>query len=236
MESWHQPHVESLLVAEDETSFFDILHELVEQMGFDYYAFGMRLPLPVTKPQLVQHDNYPPAWSRPKAAVSALLVGTAGTHGARSASPFVWSNDFPAAHLTFWDDAKAHGLKAGWGQACHGPMGISSVLNIATADPELSLRQLDDLSPQLSWLTQAAHRRLSTLLVPKYLPEARISLTQKEAEILRWTADGKTSSAIGRALYISERTVNFHMEHILQKLAAPNKTAAALKAAMLGLL
>jgi LuxR family transcriptional regulator len=53
---------------------------------------------------------------------------------------------------------------------------------------------------------------------------------------LRWTADGKTSSEVGEILYISERTVNFHVNNALIKLGAANKTAGVIKAAALGFL
>jgi len=54
--------------------------------------------------------------------------------------------------------------------------------------------------------------------------------------VLRWTADGKTSSEISCILNIAERTVNFHINNVVAKLNAANKTSAAIKAAMLGLL
>ena len=88
----------------------------------------------------------------------------------------------------------------------------------------------------MSWLAQAAHQGLSRLLVPKFLPEATVELTAREIAVLRWTADGKTSHEVGELMHISERTVNFHVTNTLIKLNAPNKTAAAIKAAILGLL
>lgn len=81
-----------------------------------------------------------------------------------------------------------------------------------------------------------AHEGLPRLLVPKLMPEAAAKLTVREIEVLRWTADGKTSSEVGEIMHISERTVNFHVTNTLLKLGAANKTGAAIKAAILGLL
>ena len=53
---------------------------------------------------------------------------------------------------------------------------------------------------------------------------------------VRWTAEGKTSADIAEFLRISERTVNFHVNAAVAKLGAANKTSAAVRAAMLGLI
>jgi LuxR family transcriptional regulator len=235
MDNWERERVELLLVAGNERRFISLLRDIAGRLGFDYYAFGMRLPLPVSNPRLILHDNCPAEWQW--ATIStALAFAKAGAGPADDpTNPLVWSTELPMYPPPFWQEAKTHGLKAGWGQACHGPMGISSALNLASTQAQTP-RDLDELSPRLTWLAYIAHRGLAQLMIPKYMPETRASLSGQEIQILRLTADGKTSSAIGRIMHISERTVNFHMEKILQKLAAANRTAAALKAAMLGLL
>ncbi len=69
----------------------------------------------------------------------------------------------------------------------------------------------------------------------KRLPKP-IVLTDREVEILRWTADGKTAWEIGSILNISERTVNFHLQNAMGKFGVHNKTHAAAKAVSYGLL
>ncbi|WP_176463886.1 autoinducer binding domain-containing protein [Bordetella genomosp. 11] len=236
MENWERERVELLLGTGDEKRFFNLLHEIVGRLGFDYYAFGMRLPLPLSNPTLILRDNCPAGWQWASMGTALAFAKTENAQVDPSADPLVWSVDLPMYQPPFWRDAAMHGLKAGWGQACHGPMGISSALNLATTNTRITPRDLDFLSPRLTWLTHVAHRGLAQLLIPKYLPESQAHLSGKEVQILRLTADGKTCGAIGRIMHISERTVHFHIEKILQKLVAANKTAAALKAAMLGLL
>ncbi len=51
-------------------------------------------------------------------------------------------------------------------------------------------------------------------------------LTKGEIEILRWAAEGKTDSAIGDRMCISDSTVETHLRHIYAKLKVPNRTAA----------
>ena len=61
-------------------------------------------------------------------------------------------------------------------------------------------------------------------------------LTNREIEILKWTADGKTTQETSDILRISIDTVNFHVKNAISKLKSANRTAAVVQAAMLGLL
>lgn len=54
----------------------------------------------------------------------------------------------------------------------------------------------------------------------------RFGLTDREAEVLLWTARGKSNAEIGAILLISPRTVNKHLEHVFIKLGVENRTAA----------
>ena len=64
----------------------------------------------------------------------------------------------------------------------------------------------------------------------------QLALTKREVEVLKWTADGKTSGEISDLLSVSENTVNFHVRNAVSKLQSANRTAAVVRAAMLGLL
>jgi DNA-binding CsgD family transcriptional regulator len=48
-----------------------------------------------------------------------------------------------------------------------------------------------------------------------------LGLTRRELEVLGFIIDGRTHQNIGRALFITERTVAAHLEHIRAKLDAP---------------
>ena len=61
---------------------------------------------------------------------------------------------------------------------------------------------------------------------PGRLPAARLS--PREAEVASWLAQGKTNLEIAMILAIGVRTVEKHMERLLEKLGAENRTAAAL--------
>ncbi|BAN98547.1 luxR family transcriptional regulator [Plautia stali symbiont] len=60
--------------------------------------------------------------------------------------------------------------------------------------------------------------------------------SQRELEILKWTAEGKTSAEICLILAISEHTVNFHQKNMQKRFNVSNKTQIACYAAAIGLI
>jgi DNA-binding CsgD family transcriptional regulator len=52
-------------------------------------------------------------------------------------------------------------------------------------------------------------------------------LTARETEVLRWLADGKSNAEIAAILGLAVGTVKRHVENVLAKLGAENRTAAA---------
>ncbi|MCR8719340.1 response regulator [Pseudomonas syringae] len=62
----------------------------------------------------------------------------------------------------------------------------------------------------------AAYTRLSS----------SFQLTEREVDVLRWVACGKTNKDIADILQLSPRTVNKHLEHIYVKLGVETRTAA----------
>lgn len=76
----------------------------------------------------------------------------------------------------------------------------------------------------------------SRLLREVRTPEAvREPLTERETEVLRLLALGRTNKEISQILFIGEQTVKSHVSHILSKLDVPSRTQAALYAIRVGL-
>lgn len=63
-----------------------------------------------------------------------------------------------------------------------------------------------------------------------------VGISFREKEILNWLKEGKTSWDISVILGISERTVDFHVNNIRQKLGATNRPQAVALAARRGLI
>jgi DNA-binding NarL/FixJ family response regulator len=53
-------------------------------------------------------------------------------------------------------------------------------------------------------------------------------LTQREMEILQLVLTGKTNKEIAGKIYISEKTVEFHLDHIYTKIGARSRLMAGI--------
>ena len=62
----------------------------------------------------------------------------------------------------------------------------------------------------------------------------QFGLTRREAEVLAWVAEGKTSGDIASILGIRPKTVEKHLEHIFEALGVETRTAAAVRAREVG--
>ena len=61
-------------------------------------------------------------------------------------------------------------------------------------------------------------------------------LTRREIEILQRLIEGKTNRAIATEIYISEKTVEFHLDHIYTKLGVHTRLMAGVWAIQQGIL
>ncbi len=62
---------------------------------------------------------------------------------------------------------------------------------------------------------------VSRLLSPGGADDSLVVLSQREREVLELMAHGLTNSGIAKRLYLSERTVEAHVRHVLMKLSIP---------------
>jgi DNA-binding NarL/FixJ family response regulator len=60
------------------------------------------------------------------------------------------------------------------------------------------------------------------------------ALSEREVEVLRFIARGRTNEQIGRDLHLSLNTVKTHVSRILHKLDVPDRAAAVARGAQLG--
>jgi DNA-binding NarL/FixJ family response regulator len=65
---------------------------------------------------------------------------------------------------------------------------------------------------------------------PASVLKTHLPVSDREAEVLNWIAQGKSNRDIADILEMSPRTVNKHLERIFRKIGVENRTAAALMA------
>jgi len=85
---------------------------------------------------------------------------------------------------------------------------------------------------QVQLSPQAAARLIREVRTPE---NSKAALTERETEVLRLLAQGLSNKEIAQSLNVGEQTVKTHVSHILEKLAVPSRTQAALYAMRTGL-
>lgn len=236
MDCWRSKQLSTLSHLASDDTFLGELQRIAGELGFEYCAYTMRSPVPMVAPRVVGLNNFPLAWQRLYAARNYGACDPTLARGAASVLPFVWTEELFAHTPAMRDDMRAHGLEVGWSQSCYDGRGAGGLLTLARSRDPVTDAELRLKTHRMSWLAQVTHETLAERMLAKLSPESSVSLTTREIDVLRWTADGRTSSEVSEILAISERTVNFHINNTLAKLNALNKTAAVVKAARLGFL
>lgn len=229
--------LQALMANQSYQQLFETICVLGKELGFDYCAYGLRMPLPLTDPKVFMLNNYPDEWQRQYQVNNYLAIDPTVQHAMSSLLPLIWTDDLFDQARELWEDAHSFGLCFGWAQSVRDFNGSVSMLTLARSNEPISETELNAKRRDIAYLTQITHEGMSKCLkVSQVMPEVSVKLSSREKEVLQWTAVGKTSGEISSILNITERTVNFHINNTINKLNVTNKTAAAIKAAILGFL
>jgi DNA-binding CsgD family transcriptional regulator len=74
------------------------------------------------------------------------------------------------------------------------------------------------------------------VFTPNLKAQASLGMTDREFEVLREAAAGRSNKEIARVLAVSPNTVKTHLARVFEKLGAARRTEAVLKARELGLI
>ncbi|MGR4870289.1 LuxR family transcriptional regulator [Variovorax sp. LARHSF232] len=224
MDIWMEHFCHGLDSASDAEDIFGCVVRAAAALGFEHCAYGARRPLPMARPRTLLLNSYDSRWQHRYVAAGYLAIDPVVAHGGRHAEPVIWSDALFRRSPQMWEEARGFGLAVGWSQSCFDAQGNGGLVSVARSHEALSAIELREKEPALRWLVNVAHLALSAALLREEQP--RSLLTGREDEILRWTADGKTSPEIAQILQLSVNTVNFHVKHALAKLGAATKASA----------
>lgn len=205
------------------------------ELGFEHWAYGLRLPLPFTRPRFLLTSNYEARWVERYREQGYISIDPTVTHGSRTSVPQAWNAHTFTSVPHLWEEAQSFGLRVGWAQSSFDRDGHIGMLSIVRSHEELSEREIRANDPLWRWLANVAHLELSKRLLRSQVKE-EVALTARQIEVLRWTADGKSSAQVAEILGLSEHTVHFHVKNAIARLGAANKVAAAARATRLGLI
>lgn len=232
---WFDELIEKARSAESESGLMTLLKESVGEIGFEKCAYGLRVPSSSGEPEIRMDNNYPDRWVEEYAANGFVFKDPTVINGMRSTFPMIWNDELFQSTPDLWEGAKSFGLRHGWSQSYHMKSGAAGLITFVRSHDTLTQEELRVRSPYLIYLSHIIHDRIERLnldLITSKVAE----LTLREKEILKWTADGKTSAAIASTMNLSTNTVNFHLKNAIKKLDASNKVSAVARAIMLKLI
>lgn len=236
MEQWSRENLDRLAQATSADEVFEAALHASRALGFEYCAYGARLPVPLSRQRTFARNNYPEGWQHRYVEAGYLAQDPTVLHGLAHGTPVTWNDAVFEKAPVLWEEAQSFGLKVGWAQSLFGQQGTRGMLTLARSGEQIQPAELDAKEASMSCLANATHQAFSRVLAADLAGLPEQPLTPRQVDILKWSADGKTSSEIAEILGISINTVNFHVKNALVQLNAPNKMAAVVRAAMLGLL
>lgn len=213
---------------------FADLAESAQQLGFEHCSLGIRTPT-AGEAGDAWWTNYPTRWQKYYYEHECFRTDPVIHAARRSALPVLWSREYLGGQESFWDTASQFGVRHGWATALFGSGGEVALISLARSGKRLREAQIIESQGELLWMAHTALAML-TEFAPHDSAAKPLELTRREKEILHWALAGKTAAQTAERLAISTRTVNFHIEELLYKLGAANKTQAVARALMLHLI
>ena len=236
MKCWQMDQLRLVSSAADTHQTFAMVLAEVNRVGFEYCSFGMKAPVPLVAPRVLWCSNYPVAWQKRYEDEHFLRRDPTVARAIVSDEPILWSDELFASCPELRDGARSFGLVHGWAQPRRDAGGMVSLLSCVRADPPIEEQELRAKVERLQWLSYLCHEGMLKHWGAALRNDGGVVLSERELEVLRWSCDGKTSADMAQILSVSEATVNFHIRNACGKLGTGNKTAAAVRAALLGLL
>ena len=234
MTIWTDAQIQRLTQGSDIQSIFEVALSLIYEMGFEYCAFAVSPHSQSTQTHTVKINNYPDEWNKKYEAHNYVAIDPIIKYCSRSVLPILWDDNAFSGTPAFWEDTQAHGMRHGWSQSVHDLRGFFSVLSLSRSHQPITARELYGKAGQLIWLSHTLH----SIVAQKMLSDADFrdgtSLSTRETEVLKWSADGKTASDIATILNLSERTVSFHVSSAIKKMGVNNKISAVVQASLKG--
>lgn len=210
-----------------------VLNEMEKALGlFGFENFILAgLPNPhESAEQMVLARKWPQGWFETYIKENYVAVDPVVRFCRSSINPFAWSEapynreaDPRAAEVM--NRAADFRMANGFCIPIHGLSGFEACVSFGGTHLDLSPRT----RPAIHLMGMYAFERIRQLMTP---PDQNRGdrLTEREREVLTWTALGKTSSEIAEILALSKRTVDEYSVRASRKLRALNKTHAVVKA------
>jgi len=227
--------LEDLVRATSEDEILAIMRKLARQDGYDYFIISGLPPRGINVEPFVMIADWPAEWYDRYFHRDYTQFDPVARHCFQTTLPFFWDEapyDHADDHLAqrVMDEATEVGLKSGFCVPVHAEDGSQGCVSFGGANRDLNLEN----RMGLHLLSAYAHGRLRWIRRPGKLHAPK--LTQREQEVLKWLARGKTYDDVGEVLKVSFGTIQFHVRNVRRKLGTTNTTHTVAEALRYGLI
>lgn len=234
MPHWKSEQLQQLLGERDPQKLFGCAVGLAQGLDMEFLGLSLHLHVAARAPEVFLYNNFPKEWNDRYQREHFLKNDPRVLKCHQTTCPVVWSDELfqEAPHIR--EAACTHGLRHGWTQSVHDARHNESQLSVARPQRPVNSKELYEKGAQVMWLCHTLHPVLSEYHLQQLAPVKPLS--ERELEVLKWSAAGKTAADVAIILSLSTSTVNFHVRSVIEKTGASNKAGAIAIAALRGLL
>lgn len=234
--------VTALQIVSDQDGLKTAFESTTKNLGFKAFAYHMvkvvgvegYLPLAVT--------TYPQQWVQRYIDKAYVSIDPVIGAGPGRLLPYTWDEVVMPEQLdkrqkAFFSEADDFQLRRGMSIPIHGHGGEYALMTLVADGTDREARaNIQETQYLLHLMTMYYHNRAGGMLVDQAHIQFKPRITDREKDVLCWTAKGKTARDTAEILGITENTVIFHMENAKQKLNTITRTQAVVKALSLNLI
>lgn len=225
----------AIAAARDVPEVGEACRHAAEALGFDYFLYGLRIAVTLSRPCQFVLSGYPKEWRAHYDEHGMMMVDPVLARAATSVTPFGWDElerTAPAVQRLF-SDAASFGLCHGLTIPLHGVNGEIGIMNLARKAALPTGAKRARLFQRGQWFTSIVQERMRQLILESETDPAP-ALTARERDCLRLAAQGMTTLTIASRLKIAESTVAFHLGAAERKLGVRTRSHAIARAIALG--
>jgi DNA-binding CsgD family transcriptional regulator len=233
--------------AETVDGLFELYKKAMADIGFDRLIFSLMTNHPHIN-RSAGHGimlNYPEYWMKYYVEKNYESYDPVRRQMFVSSSSFMWKKvtELPVltqTQVTLMNEAAEAKLYDGIGVPLRGPQGALAGVGAASSDGvglDKNIMSYVNLISQQFYTAYLALEEQAAVADGGEKKEAEfVFLSDREQEILKWCARGKTKWEIGQILNISQHTIDYHIRGAAKKLQTNNITLSVLKALHMGLI
>ncbi|WP_225919835.1 autoinducer binding domain-containing protein [Pseudomonas khorasanensis] len=228
--------MKQLALAKGMETAYPMLLSFAENLGFNYCGIAVTQPHFEKAILPLQINNYPENWNAQYEEENYESIDPVKAHCLNSVLPILWEQNVFTKTTEIWQALKENQMQHGWSQAYHHEKsGLRSIISLARKNCSISPLELYE---HYGYIFYAAclFCELYVRSTPMLAKTGQPRLSPRELEVLQLSAKGKTAYEISRILSLSERTVNYHVQNVIEKFNVCNKISAVIAASRAGLI